>query len=119
MAARSVRCWTAVSSKNQCWRLTGVAIAVMCHEYALRTKAIGMHRHCADSRSNQRLARVRCEVPRFDIPSFRFSAILADGSRGRAREGRIAADRARLVEGELTKSIIGAFYDTYNQLDYG
>src|SRR3954471_595343 len=25
----------------------------------------------------------------------------------------------RLVEGELTKSIIGAFYDTYNQLDYG
>jgi hypothetical protein len=25
----------------------------------------------------------------------------------------------RLVEEGLTKSIIGAFYDTYNQLDYG
>jgi GxxExxY protein len=24
-----------------------------------------------------------------------------------------------LIEGELTKSIIGAFYDVYNQLDYG
>src|SRR5258708_7474244 len=37
-------------------------------------------------------------------------------TRERAGSERIVR---RLVEGELTKSIIGAFYDIYNQLDYG
>jgi GxxExxY protein len=36
-------------------------------------------------------------------------------TRERAGSGLIG----RLVEGGLTKSIIGAFYDIYNQLDYG
>src|SRR5579862_6068386 len=37
-------------------------------------------------------------------------------TRGLAGSGRIVR---RLVEEGLTKSIIGAFYDTYNHLDYG
>ena len=37
-------------------------------------------------------------------------------TRGRAGSERIVG---RLVEGDLTKSVIGAFYDIYNQLDYG
>ena len=36
--------------------------------------------------------------------------------RGKGGSGLIGQ---RLVEEGLTKSIIGAFYDTYNQLDYG
>ena len=37
-------------------------------------------------------------------------------TRGSSRSERIVG---RLVDEGLTKSIIGAFYDTYNQLDYG
>ena len=35
------------------------------------------------------------------------------------RNGGLERIVGRLVEEGLTKSIIGAFYDTYNQLDYG
>src|SRR3954467_9130318 len=37
-------------------------------------------------------------------------------ARGRSGSERVVRP---LVEGELTKSIIGAFYEVYNQLDYG